>query len=216
MLVRAMLFGVEERLLPHDLFSPPSEIDDGFVRDYLAWDDQAVIKALVNGPATSRAAELMRALVERKLMRRCAVLTLDEVRPVAGRLAGEVMLPRSLYRDLVHEAEEEIARAVRTDPLWVALHWENQQNPLGITSPAADDKRVYLVDDDGALESLEDASEIFGQPGVSGQQRIYVYVRQASSWDADAEKTVKETALQAVVAMANAARRRQGGPDEAA
>jgi hypothetical protein len=154
----------------------------------------------------------MRAIVARRLFRRRAELTLDDVRPAAGRLAGEVMLPPKLHRDLTNEAEEQIARALGVDPLWVALHWENQQNPLGMTSPVADDKRVYVVDDDGSLESLEEASEMFGQPGAVGRQRIYVYIQQIESSEPFAEAAAKEAALQAVVNMANMARKRQGGP----
>lgn len=124
------------------------------------------------------------------------------------RLAANAVLPQSLDRDLVAEGEAAIASAAGIDPLWVALHWEDLQSPVGTTgSVRATDKDVFLVDDQGAMETLEEASEIFGQPGLRGTQRVLVYLRPSDGhWDEAMESSVKDVAIARLGDIAQAAK----------
>jgi HD superfamily phosphohydrolase len=214
MLIRAMIFGVEEGLLPQDVFAPPIDIDADYVSEYLVWDDSAVINRLAPAPESSRAGQVMRALMERRLLRRSIDITLEDLKREAGqRLAVDALLPQSLARDAVADAEEQIAEASGMEPLWVSLHWENLQSPLRATDPStSDDKLVYIVDDHGRMENLEDVSEIFGQPSVGGKQTVAVYLRpNPETWNKALEESVKEVAVAAVIGIAQAARRPRGG-----
>jgi HD superfamily phosphohydrolase len=209
MLMRAMTLGVEEGLLPGDIFAPPDVIDQAFVNDYLAWHDYAVVARLTAASEGSQAGELMRALIDRKLLRRCLEITLSDLTEVLGlRLAANAVLPQSLDRDLIAEGEAAIASAAGIDPLWVAFHWEDLQSPIGTAgSVRATDKDVYLVDDQGAMEALEETSEIFGQPAMRGTQRVLVYLRPPDGhWDEAMESRVKEAAIASLGAIARAAK----------
>jgi HD superfamily phosphohydrolase len=210
MLIRAMILGVEEELLPRDIFAPPAEIGPEYVDDYLGWDDYTVIDRLARARETKRAGQVMRALVDRRLLRRCIEITFSDLNQAAGRrLAGEALLPRSLSPELVAEGEGKIAQAAGVDPLWVSLYWENLQSPLGLAGTLkTDDQHVYLVDNQARMETLEDASEIFGQPGIGGTQRVIVYLRpDGETWDTSTENTVKEATIAAAVSIAEAAMR---------
>lgn len=70
MLIRSMELGIEEDVLPKDIFIPPEEIDAEYVREYIEWDDHAVVRRLLQGPDNSHASEVMKALVRRKLLKR--------------------------------------------------------------------------------------------------------------------------------------------------
>jgi hypothetical protein len=72
----------------------------------------------------------------------------------------------------------------------VSLAWENLQSPFGSAGAVnPEDKQVYLVDDEGQMETLEDASEIFGYPGTGGIQKVVVYLRSEGAWDAAAKES---------------------------
>ena len=72
MLMRAMLYGVEEGLIPRRVFAPEN-LDADFVAEYLGWDDYRTIAAL-SGAQGSRAGEMARALIGRRLMKRVVKL----------------------------------------------------------------------------------------------------------------------------------------------
>ena len=76
MLMRAMLLGVEEGLLPRHMFAP-TNLDADFVEDY-RWDDYKTL-ATLSSAQDSRAGEMARALTGRQLMKRVVKLGIEDL-----------------------------------------------------------------------------------------------------------------------------------------
>lgn len=206
MLMRAMLLGVEEELLPRTVFCP-EHLDGDFVEEYLRWDDRRVIDALCDADG-SNAGKIMRALRERRLLKRVAVVAADDL--VAGRKADRVdagfaMQPEpdvlERHRD---EAEAAVAAAAGVDPLWVVLHWEDLQNPLTARADArVTDKEILITDESGTRvpDTFTEVSEVFRGETVRSRRRVAVYVGSDGELDTSVSgiaDTVREAAMEQI------------------
>jgi HD superfamily phosphohydrolase len=178
MLVRSMQLGIDEGLLPHDVFSPPEEMNVEFVNSYIKWNDPRVIRTLVE-KADSQAGDVMRALIERRLFKRLLQFTFEDLVEVFDRAnAGDVARPRpQVLRDNLAEAERIVAEALNVDPIWVSLHWVELQNPLGSRfSFELAGKDILLVDDEGhATGEFNAVSEVFSDTELGGKMLVTLY-----------------------------------------
>ncbi|MFC7500907.1 HD domain-containing protein [Nocardioides sp. GCM10030258] len=162
MLIRAMLFGVEEGLLPRVVFEPPEVPDDAYVAEYLLWDDQRVIRTLLDAPDGSRARAMMSGLTTRHLLKETCRLSHAELEQDLGlNLAGNAVKPQKKAMSVVPEAEKVVAEAAGVDPEWVVFHWESLKSPIGGASRLRlpDSQVPILVD--GNFRPLNDVSDIF-------------------------------------------------------
>lgn len=209
MLVRSMLLGVEEGLLPREVFSPAMKLNRAFVRHYLQFDDAQVTKTLCAAPASSPAGNLMRALVERRLCKRVLQLDAAEARlRFPGTLAGFLLTPDpKALSDKLQGVEEAIASAAGVEPHWAILHWQSRGSPLGLQysfRPAA--QEIYLVDDEGTVSLFHDRSEVFGRnekvadPSVS----LYLRTRADKPLSAAAMKRVRKATLKGLETIGRA------------
>ena len=145
MLIRSMLFGVEEGLLPRLVFEPPEAPDDAYVAEYLHWDDQRVIRTLLDAPDASRAKGMMTALTSRHLLKETCRYSHAELQNEFGlNLAGNAVRPQKKALEVIPEAEKHVAEAAGVDPEWVVFHWESLKSPVGSAG------RLTLPDRSGA------------------------------------------------------------------
>lgn len=180
MLMRAMLLGVDENLLPRNVFAP-TNLNAAFVEDYLTWDDHKTLAALAD--SNSPAGEMARALTSRRLLKRVVKVSLDDLR-AAGfdqMLAGEAISPKPgvLHKEQ-RAAEQLVADAAGVDPMWVILHWEELQNPITSRDDfRVTDKEVLITDDKGkSVEKFTELSEMFSADvGIRSRRSVSVYVR---------------------------------------
>lgn len=177
MLVRAMLLGVEEGLLPKDVFAPQT-MDARFVDEYLQWDDHKTL-AVLSAAEDSRAGEMIRALRARQLMKRVARFGLDDLVSYGF---DEKSVERALSpgRDVIQRergaAEQLVADALGVDPMWVAFHWDEPRLPR--------DEVSITTDCGNTLRKFTDLSNIFGGYANSGVARaVSVYIRPQSGAD---------------------------------
>lgn len=180
MLIRSMELGLEEGLLPTDMFEPPGEIGAEYVDEYVQWDDHSVVHALLGGPDGSAAASMMRALIERRLLKRVDHVTYAELEETFGReLAGYIIeADEETLDDSLPEIEASIAHAVETDPYWVVVHYDRRDSPiLRPFTAKIEGKDVVLVDDQGQIGLLHDESEVFGRGEVEPHRAIALYLR---------------------------------------
>jgi HD superfamily phosphohydrolase len=180
MLVRAMLLGVEEGVLPDGVFRPPMTLDGDFVEEYLRWDDRRVIDVLSDAVG-SRAGQIMRALRERRLLKRVGVITLNQLLDKADRLeAGYAIQPQpAVLASRQEDAEQAVAGAIGVDPLWVVLQWETIQNPLSAADAArVSDKDILVTDPSGSrvVGTFSELSEVFQAQTVPPRRQVSVYV----------------------------------------
>lgn len=206
MLMRAMLFGVEEGLLPRRVFAP-EDLDAEFVEEYLAWDDHKTMSAL-SGAEGSRASAMTRALTGRNLMKRVVKLGIDDLitRRCDQMLAGEAISPRpDVLRNEQGAAEKLVADAAGVDPMWVVLHWEELQNPItSRDSFRVTDKEVLITDDAARLvQKFTELSEVFSsaEAGLRSRRAVSVYVRPPDGSDGFSAKTVKTIRSAAIKAL---------------
>jgi uncharacterized protein len=181
MLMRAMLLGVKEGLLPERVFAP-TDLDASFVEEYLGWDDHRTLSTLINEQG-SPAGDVARALTDRHLMKRVVKLTPEELLDAGfdRMLAGEAISPKpGVLRSQQDAAEKLVADAAGVDPIWVVLHWEELQNPI----TPRDDFRItdneVLITDDAAksVEKFTELSEVFSvDVGLRSRRSVSVYVR---------------------------------------
>lgn len=179
MLVRAMTLGVEERVLPRDVFAPPSDPDATFVNEYMRWDDAEVTKCLLAAPNT-RAGQVMDALVSRELMKRVVRLDFDDLEQTFDRyLAGFVMsIDSDRYVEAIASAEERLAGVAGVEPHWVSLYWQTDRNPVASRfSPRMAPNQVLIAGGDRKPESFEEMSEVFGAGDVRGPTSVSLYLR---------------------------------------
>lgn len=178
MLVRAMLLGIEEDLLPRSVFAPPESPNEDFVRDYLRFDDAEVIKTLCR--SNGRAGDVMQALMERRLCKQVIPLNDEVVLARLGRIVGGAALKpeEQALESLLPEAEARIAAVAGVDPVWVILHWDERRSPLTSQySPRTQSSDIFLVNDKGDTTLFHDRSEVFQRGDVGAKPSVSLYLR---------------------------------------
>lgn len=183
MLVRSMLLGVEEGVLPKAVFSPPPKPGKSFVRDYLRWNDAEVENRLRSAPDSSNAGKLMRALVERRLCKRVFRFEREWIQDTFGTgLSGYVLSPdEEALKRLLPEVEEAIASKAGVDPCWVLLDWEDRKSPLALRhSPRTLGEDILVVDRQGKTASFYDRSEVFVRGEQASLASVSLYLRPKS------------------------------------
>jgi HD superfamily phosphohydrolase len=201
MLVRCMLLGVEEGILPKRVFCPPAVLDTEFVNDYMRFDDAEVTKSLCSAPDSSPAGSIMRALTRRRLVKQ--ELRLDAVQAQAefeGSLSAYVLsVDPNAQEQAITEAEARIASAAGVDPHWVFLHWENRASPLTLRYDVRRASReIYLVNDDGEGSLFHNRSEIFDRREQPAEPSVSLYLRPKDDrpLTATAYKRVRKAAME--------------------
>jgi HD superfamily phosphohydrolase len=204
MLVRAMSLGVDEGMLPQEIFTPPSNLGPEFVSAFLAFDDQAVAKTLC--AARTPGGEVMRALMGRRLFKRLIRLDFKSLEDQFQRqLAGYVASPdETVLRAMLPEVEAAIASRAGVDPHWVVLHWEKRESPISTRFDLRVAGRdIMIVDDDGTPSVFHERSEVFQRVEGQGEVFISLYVRPAndvrpSEGDLDRIRDVTFEGLEAI------------------
>jgi uncharacterized protein len=212
MLVRSMLLGVEEGLLPKDIFCPPTRPNSAFVRDYLRFDDAHVTKTLCAAPETSAAGNVMRALVQRRLCKRVFQFEAPETREIfPGTLAGFVLKPDDkAMSETLADAETSIASAAGVEPYWATLYWDNRGDPLALRpSVRPEAKEIYLVDDTGQDSLFHDRSEVFGRQERATEPTVSLFLRTKADRPLSkaAMKRVRKTTLRELERIGRASAR---------
>jgi hypothetical protein len=180
MLVRGMMLGVEEGILPEAVFHPPAKPDKTFVAEYLDWDDGRVTRSLCGAPEESTAGRVMRALVDRRLCKRVERFDRSWLREQFGALLSGFMLApeEAVLRSLVPEVEATIATAAGVDPCWVVLHWEDRRSPLSLRySLRTLASNIIVTNDQGATASFYEQSEVFTEGEQPGRASVSLYLR---------------------------------------
>jgi uncharacterized protein len=196
--------GVAEGLLPEELFAPPEILDATWIEEYLNWDDARVIRSLVGAPEGSVAGKVMRSLVSRRLLKRVARLSFEELSGELGRVeAGYAVEPeKSVLVEELPAAEAEVAATAGVEPEWVSLHWEDLQNPISSRqSFRVASTQVFIQEDDGRLTPINEASEVYGPKEVAARRSVAVYVRPPDGVDRFEQATVAEVCKSAVSAL---------------
>jgi HD superfamily phosphohydrolase len=202
MLIRAMIFGVQEGVLPRRVFAPEN-LDADFVAEYISWDDYRTIATLA-GARGSRASEMIRSLTGRHLMKRVVKFGIDDL---IGKqrdqvLAEAAMSPKlDVLRNEQAAAEKLVADAARVDPMWVVLHWEAPQKLV---------KEVPITDEDArSVEKFTELSEIFSADGgLRSRPSVSVYIRPPEGSDgfsAKDQSTIRSAAIKALYEVGEAA-----------
>lgn len=169
MLIRAVISGVQEGLLPRRVFAPEN-LDSDFVAEYIGWDDHRTLATLAAAP-DSRAGEIVRALLKRRLMKLVVKLDADDL--VGGQVGSRSA--ETLKKEQA-AAENLIADVAGVDPMWVAVHWDEPQNSV---------KEVSIVDGrTGAVKKFTELSDLFRSGGQRSQRSVSVYVLPADGADA--------------------------------
>ncbi len=178
MLVRAIDLGLEEGLLPVELFQPPDEPELEFLNFYLSWNDARVVATLA--VSESPAGEVMRSLVERQILKQVVTYDFDRLvhefdRPSAGHLAKP---SDEVLRDHLAEAEAIVATAAGVAPHWVSIHWADIESPISSQfSFKIQGKEILIEDDDGETREFNETSEVFADTELPGRVRVSVFVR---------------------------------------
>lgn len=181
MLVRSMELALEEKLLPEEVFTPPEKPNADFVKEYLKWDDATVVEKILEYPE-SKAAEVMQALLDRRLLKR--VLEFDFVdleqefgQPDAGFIAWPTdpkVLPENLPA-----AEKIVADAIGVEAHWVSLYWKELVSP--ISRPFAFNvagKGIMIEDSNSGLgREFNEMSQVFQEWDLPAQMKITLYAR---------------------------------------
>jgi HD superfamily phosphohydrolase len=186
MLIRAVVFGVHEGLLPNRVFAPEN-LDADFVEEYIGWDDYRTLATLAAAP-DSRAGEMVRALLKRRLMKLVVKLEGDDlVGAHAGQRSAETLKKERAA------AEKFIAEAVGVDPMWVAVHGDEPRNSV---------KEVSIMDErTGSVGRFTELSELFKSGGPRPQPSVSVYVLPPAGTDAfsaGARTAIRRAALEAL------------------
>lgn len=204
MLIRAMHTGVTEGLLPRELFAPAETLDAAWVEEYLGWDDARVVSTLVGAKEGSVAGKVMRSLVLRRLLKRVVRFSFEELSGELGRVeAGyAVEAEKSVLAEELPAAEAEVAAAAGVEPEWVALHWEDLQNPISSRqSFRVASTQVFIQEDDGRLTPINEASEVYGAKEVAARRAIAVYVRPPDGVDRFEDATVAKIGQSAIAVI---------------
>ncbi len=202
MLIRAMAIGVQDGVLPPSVFSPPEVLDEEFVSSYLQWDDASVTRALCQAEG-SHAAEIMRALVRRRLMKRLMRFSPEELEGTFGRDGtGYILLPeKQVLKQVQADAEAEIADAAGVERHWVALYWEHLQNPISKSASfRVQDQDVLIVTDGDDAVPFHQVSEVFSDTEKPARRFIALYVRPPNDeqFDDAAQEGIRSASLRAL------------------
>jgi uncharacterized protein len=180
MLIRAMMLGVEEGVLPRNVFCPPEEMDSEFVGQYLMWDDKTVTRTLHEADGAT-SSDIMRALGRRRLLKRVFRFSGEDLQTRFGKDgAGYILIPEGdVLRLQQPAAESMIAEAAEVAPHWVHLYWEHLQNPITKSSSfRVQDKDVLIVPSDGSDPvPFHEASEVFSDTEKPARRSICLYIR---------------------------------------
>lgn len=128
----------------------------------------------------------MRALRERRLFKRVGVVALDDLLGQVDRVAaGFAMQPTASVLDAMQkDVEAAVAEAAGVDPLWVALHWEDLQNPLSSKDDSrVTDKEIPITGHDGTRvnDKFTEVSEVFRDESIRSRRHVAVYVGSSST-----------------------------------
>jgi HD superfamily phosphohydrolase len=179
MLVRAMISGVTEKILPRGVFGPPLKPDAAFVKDYLVWDDSAVTKALLK--SKRMAGDIMRALADRKLLKQVLVVPerrFDEITTEESARAALLAPEATVFERVRRSVEASVAKAAGVDEHWVALVHSKTANPLSNTYDVqVAEKTILIVDDKGRTSNFWDRSEVFRRAIVAPRIQYSLYLR---------------------------------------
>lgn len=177
MLIRSMLYGVDEELLPRSVFEPPEAPDDKFVDEYLQWDDQRVIRRLLDAEDGSPAKDVMSALTRRQLLKATSRYSHAELEEQFGMtLAGNAVKPQNLD-EVLPEAEALVAEAAGVDPRWVMFHWESLKSPIGSQDRLIlEDSQVPIVVGK-SIQPLSQVSDIFNNTEQLPKYAVVAYVQ---------------------------------------
>ena len=133
-----------------------------FLHAYLALTDACVMEALLAQPDDTPSRQLARSLVERRLLRRTARISLrDERRELGGPRIATILDAESIAPTL-DQLEGQIADELCCPPYLVALRVEDQANPV-YRNPSVGftDKDILLSFRDRQPEVIHEISEIF-------------------------------------------------------
>jgi hypothetical protein len=150
------------------------------------------------------AGKVMRSLVARRLLKRVVRVSFEELSDELGRVeAGYAIQPeKSVLVDELPAAEAEVAATAGVEPEWVALHWEDLQNPISSRqSFRVASTQVFIQEDDGRLMPINEASEVYGAKEVAARRSIAVYVRPPDGVERFEEATVDEIRKSAVAVL---------------
>lgn len=179
MLIRAMQLGLDDEILPQDIFTPPPDPGGDYVKDYLQWDDTRVVRELLSRQELP-AGQVMAALVSRRLMKRVVRFNFSDLLNEFGRLlAGAVIDPEGgPPAEAVAAAEEEVSRAAGVEPHWASIYWEHLQNPISTkASFRVFDEDILIQFGEGPSAKFGEASEVFGNADLLGRKFVSVYLR---------------------------------------
>lgn len=209
MLVRAMDLGVDAGHLPKELFEPPEDPGGDFVSEYLKYDDEAVIRTLAERPGPS--GELMRALLDRKLLKRIVQLDLAElVRHFDREMAGYIIDPdEATAREMIPVVERVVAERVGIEDHWVAVFHGRQKNPvLRPYSARVEGEDILLVDDADNVQMFHDISQVFSRGEAEPQRVVALYIRPPNDNREDLDmNVVTEAFLTGLSQLGDVARR---------
>jgi HD superfamily phosphohydrolase len=186
MLIRAVVSGVHEGLLPRRVFAPEN-LDAAFVEEYIGWDDHRTLATLAAAP-DSRAGDMVRALLKRRLMKSVVRLEVDD--DVA---AQTVRKPTETLKKEQAAVEYLVAEAAGVDPMRVAVHWD---------SPQASAKEVSIVDGrTGSIGNFTDLSGLFASGGPRPPASVSVYAlppEGSDTFSVDTLAAIRRAALEAL------------------
>lgn len=206
MLVRSMQLGIEESILPAEVFTPPQDMGPEFVREYLGWDDEAVIRRLSEHPET-RSGQVMIALRNRILFKRVVRFSSQQLESQFNQpAAGAVVEPTEGVLDsLLPELEARIAEKAGVDPHWVSLYYEHLKNPISSRAGfRVFDTDVMIIMRDGRALPFKQVSEVFSETELLGRRFISVYVGgpQEMQFDEDAVDRIRKATFDALELVA--------------
>jgi HD superfamily phosphohydrolase len=175
MVTRALRAGIDDGVLPVGAYTPPAEISEEFLREFLTQTDASVMVALLGQEQITISKQLALCLNERCLLRRAASIDLLAERPkLGGRLFADVTDGRF---DL-GAAEQQIADALGIDRRWVGIYVDSRKNPIyRRTASAIDDRNaIMLRHPDREPDTFEQTSEIFSGGDVPAKFHLRLYV----------------------------------------
>lgn len=181
MLVRSIDLAIVEGILPEDLFTPTESPNASFVQDFVKYDDATVIK-LILANSSSKSAEVMEALMDRRLVKRVLEYDFPYLeqtfgQPEAGYIAwpsDPKVLPTNLPA-----AEKIVADAIGVEAHWVSLYWKELVSP--ISRPFAFNvagKGIMIQDSKSGLgREFNEVSQVFQEWDLPAQMRITLYAK---------------------------------------
>jgi HD superfamily phosphohydrolase len=165
---RALSLGIEDGAVDPEAFDVPRDgagaaaPDEAFLERYLALDDASVMHALLGQEHATPSRDLAERLVQRRLVRRNARISLNDARQQLGGPRIGRILDHEASAPKFKELEEAIAGEVCCPGYLVALRFEESNNPVSRTpNPGIGDKDVMLSFDHREPETINAISEIF-------------------------------------------------------